>query len=88
MTREEMQKLRPGDVVQSSDGTLVKVHHLDADGRVFYQAYVRFKDVLIGKIQRKPYRRFWGYATDCTLATEAQKAIVEKCIREYERKDR
>ena len=96
MTREKASKLHQGDVVVASDGAIVKIHHFDASGRVFYEAFVRTKGNPLVKIQNAPYKYFYGYANECTLATEDQKALLEKCvsdsgttwIRENERKDR
>lgn len=96
MTREKASKLHQGDVVESSDGTIVKIHHFDMDGRVFYEATVRIRgNTLNVKIQDSYYKYFYGYANECTLATEDQKAFLEKCvsdfktwIREHEGKDR
>lgn len=100
MTKEEMSKLHRGDIVQSSDGTIVKIHHFDANGRVFYEAFVRIEcstNVKIQniKIQHNSYKCFYGFANECSLATEDQKAFFEKSvsdfktwIRENDRKDR
>ena len=97
MTREEMSKLHRGDVVEASDGAIVKIHHFDASGRVFYEAFVRTKGnpKVKMKIQHPPYKFFYGYVRECKLATEDQKALLEKCvsdsattwIKEHERKD-
>lgn len=90
MTKEEISKLHRGDVVYNSDGTIVKIHHIGADGRVFYEAFVRRdKDGLMtGEFNTKDWWWFWGYARECTLATAEQKTIIEKWIREHERKNR
>lgn len=66
----DLHSLKIGDIVCSSDDTLVKVHHLGRNGEVFYMAYA---DAARGRLQKEPYTRFYGFISSCYQATEDKK---------------
>lgn len=66
-----------GDIIHSSDDTLIKVHHIGKNGEVFFMAYA---DNVRVRIQSKPYYCFYGYIKECYPVTEEQKKWLEKRI--------
>lgn len=66
----DIHSLKFGDIVHSSDDTLIKVHRLGRNGEVYYMAYA---DAARGRLQREPYTRFYGFISSCHQATEDQK---------------
>ena len=62
--------LKFGDIVHSSDDTLIKVHHIGKNGEVHYMAYA---DAARGRLQKEPYTCFYGYISSCYQATEDEK---------------
>ncbi len=73
----DLHSLKIGDIVCSSDDTLVKVHHLGRNGEVFYMVYA---DAARGRLQKEPYTRFYGFISSCHQATEDQKKWLEDWI--------
>lgn len=73
----ELHSLKIGDIVCSSDETLVKVHHLGRNGEVYFMAYA---DAARGRLQKEPYTRFYGFISSCHQATEDQKKWLEDWI--------
>lgn len=75
----EADMVRKGDIVQSSDDTLVLIHHIGVGGEVYYAAYAGNAR---GQLQYKPYFYHYGYITDCYPATEKQKRGLLNWIKE------
>lgn len=73
----DLHSLKIGDIVCSSDETLVKVHHLGINGEVYFMAYA---DAARGRLQREPYTLFYGFISSCHQATENQKKWLEDWI--------
>lgn len=73
----DLHSLKIGDIVCSSDDTLVKVHHLGRNGEVFYMAYA---DAARGRLQKEPYTCFYGYISSCYQAAEDEKKWLEDWI--------
>ena len=69
-----LHSLKIGDIVHSSDDTLIKVHHLGINGEVYFMAYA---DAARGRLQREPYTRFYGFISSCYQATEDEKKWLE-----------
>lgn len=51
----DIHSLKFGDIVHSSDDTLIKVHHIGKNGEVYYMAYA---DAARGRLQKEPYTFF------------------------------
>lgn len=66
-----------GDIIHSSDDTLINVHHIGKNGEVFFLAYA---DNARGRMQSKPYYCYYGYISECYPATEEQKKWLENWI--------
>ena len=80
----EANMVNRGDIVHASDDSLVLIHHIGAEGEVYYKAYA---DNARGKLQHEPYTHFYGYITDCYPATEKQKRWLRKWIKKHEKKE-
>lgn len=74
----EKKNVKEGDVVVSSDGTLVKVHSIGYDNEVFYYAY--YADASDNRIAKDPYDHYYGYIDDCCPATSVDKEWMERWI--------
>lgn len=48
----DIHSLKFGDIVHSSDDTLIKVHHLGINGDVYFMAYA---DAARGRLQRESH---------------------------------
>ena len=70
----DLHSLKIRDIVCSSDGSLVKVHHLGINGEVYFMAYA---DAARGRLQKEPYTCFYGYISSCYQATEDEKKWLE-----------
>lgn len=73
----DIHSLKFGDIVHSSDDTLIKVHHIGINGEVYYIAYA---DAARGRLQKEPYTFFYGYISFCHQATEDEKKWLENWI--------
>lgn len=69
--------VKKGEIIHTSDDSLIKVHHIGENGEVFYMAYA---DNARGKIQECPYAHYYGYISSCYTATEEQKQWLENWI--------
>lgn len=79
----EANMVRKGDIVHASDDTLIKIHHIGAEGEVYYEAYA---DNARGRIQHEPYTYHYGFITSCYPATEKQKWWLRSWIEEHKGK--
>lgn len=73
----DIHSLKFGDIVHSSDDTLIKVHHIGKNGEVYYLAYA---DAARGRLQKEQYISFYGYISSCYQATEYEKKWLEDWI--------
>lgn len=75
---------KKGDVIHSSDDTLVKVHHIGKRGEVHYMAYA---DAARGRIQNRPYISYYGKISECYPASIGEKEWLENWIKKEEVKN-
>lgn len=80
----EANMVHHGDIVHASDDSLIKIHHIGAEGEVYYEAYA---DNARGQLQYEPYTYHYGFITDCYPATEKQKRWLRKWIKKHEKKE-
>lgn len=73
-----------GDVIHSSDDTLIKVHHIGKYGEVHYIAYA---DGARGRIQNEPYNNYYGKIYACYPASISEKEWLENWIKTEEVKN-
>lgn len=73
-----------GDVIHSSDDTLIKVHHIGKHGEVHYIAYA---DGARGRIQNEPYYNYYGKIHECYQASIGEKEWLENWIKKEEVKN-
>ena len=76
----EANMVNRGDIVHASDDTLIKIHHIGAEGEVYYEAYA---DNVRGRLQDEPYTCHYGFITSCYPATEKQKRWLMNWIRKH-----
>ena len=70
-------EVKPGDIIHSSDDTIIKVHHIGDGGEVHFMAYA---DAARGRMGEEPYRKYYGFIQDCHPATDEQKQWLEEWI--------
>lgn len=76
----EANMVNRGDIVHASDDSLVLIHHIGAEGEVYYEAYA---DNARGRLQDEPYTCHYGFITSCYPATEKQKRWLMNWIRKH-----
>ena len=70
--------VKRGDIVHAADDSLVLIHHIGAEGEVYYEA---FADNARGQLQYEPYTYHYGFITSCYPATKKQKRWLREWIK-------